>query len=190
MTSRPMLCDDGACAVVAIGRSARRSCGRSMLSSGLVARARHQVHLARGSRRAAGLEARVLDHLGRRHRARRPLGERPAAVLLDADRHRLVALAIEVREDRRRRGQRDLVLARPSAVDDADAKTLHGGTIVSPRCRIVNSRVAFMRDGCRLRVPRHASRRAGPRAACSRRRTGRSRRRCSCRSARAPPSRA
>jgi hypothetical protein len=50
-----------------------------------------------------------------------------------------------VREDGRRRRQRHLVLARPAAVDDADAKTLHGATIVSPRCRIVNSRVAFCR---------------------------------------------
>ena len=120
------------------------------------------------------------------------VGERPAAVLLDADRHRLVALAIEVREDRRGRGQRHLVLARPAAVDDADAKTFHERNRRQSAdvgdCR--NSRVAFFsaRAGFGFRVTHRDGARPARRAAT--RRTGRSRRRCSCRSARAAPSRA
>ena len=102
---------------------------------------------------------------------RRPLGERPAAVLLDADRHRLVALAIEVREDGRRRGQRHLVLARPSAVDDADAKSLHGVDNRQSAMSSRQSRVAVSAMAAALRVPCHASRRAARGAACSTRRT-------------------
>ena len=79
-----------------------------------------------GPRQPRRLLAGLLDHLGRRQRQRRPVGQHPAAVLLDADRHRFVARAIEVLEDRGRRGHRHLVLARPSAVDHADAQLLHG----------------------------------------------------------------
>ena len=57
---------------------------------------------ARGSARR--VLARLLDHLGGRQRRGGAVGQHPAAVLLDADRHRLVARAIEVLEDRRRRG--------------------------------------------------------------------------------------
>ena len=62
----------------------------------LLARPRHQVHFAAAAQRPRGLEARLLDHFGRRHRRRRPIGERPPAVLLDPDRHRLVARAVEI----------------------------------------------------------------------------------------------
>ena len=42
---------------------------------------------------------------------------------------RLVALAIEIREDRRRRRERHFVLARSAAVEHANAKTFHCGRI-------------------------------------------------------------
>ena len=75
----------------------------------------------------------ALDHVGRLHHRRRRRRQRPAAVLLDPDRDRLVALGIEVLEHRRRRGQRHLVLAGAAAVDDADAEFLHGFTACSTR---------------------------------------------------------
>ena len=43
--------------------------------------------------------------------------------------HRLVAGAVEMREHRRGRGQRHFVLARPAAVEHADAKTFHAERI-------------------------------------------------------------
>ena len=129
---------DGALAVAALDRglAVTAALGAAVdAEERLVARPRHQVDLAGGARRPAGLEAGVLDHLGRRHRARRALGQRPAPVLLDADRHRLVALAIEMREDRRRRCQRDFVLARSAAVNHADAKFFHSTKLNT--CRLV-----------------------------------------------------
>ena len=67
------------------------------------------------------------DDVGGRRERRRLRRQRPAAVLLDPDRDRLVAVRVEVLEDRRRRGERHLVLARPAAVDDADAEFFHDG---------------------------------------------------------------
>ena len=49
--------------------------------------------------------------------------ERRFGVLLDPDRYRLVALPIDVGEDSRRRRQRDFVLTRSTAVENANAKT-------------------------------------------------------------------
>jgi len=100
---------DGAAAVAAIDGAP--AIGAVDAEERLVARPRHQVDLAGEARRPAGLEPRVLDHFRRRHRARRALGQCPAPVLLDADRYRLVAMAIEVREDRCGGRQRHLVLA-------------------------------------------------------------------------------
>ena len=79
-------------------------------------------------RRAArcGVAAHLLDDVGGRRRRRRTIGEHPASVLLDADRDRLVALAIEVGEHGGGRGQRHFVLARSAAVHHADSKTFHG----------------------------------------------------------------
>ena len=82
----------------------------------------HFAALARGTR---GFYPRLLDHVTRHHRHRRLVGERPAAVLFDADRHRLVAPAIEVGEHRRCRGQGHFVFTGPSAVEHADAQPLH-----------------------------------------------------------------
>jgi hypothetical protein len=50
--------------------------------------------------RAQRLVAHLFDHLGGRGGGRRAIGERPAAILLDADRNRLVASPIDVREHR------------------------------------------------------------------------------------------
>ena len=189
MTSRPMLCTT---APWPSPRSSR-SCGHrgDPRPGRWRAAARRSAAPAggpRGRREApASLEARVLDHLRRRHRARRALGQRPASVPLDADRHRLVALAIEVGEDRRGGRQRHLVLARAATVDDADAKTFLEGE--HRQSRMSNCQFACSLHRC-LPASRSVSRIATgwPGAGRSRRRTGRSRRRCSCRSARAAPS--
>ena len=89
------------------------------------ARPGDHVHFAAAPQRPRGVEPRLLDDLSCRHRRRRPIRQAPPSVLLDPDRDRLVALLVEVREDRRRRRERDLVLARPPAVEHADAKTFH-----------------------------------------------------------------
>ena len=60
--------------------------------------------------------------------------QRPASVLLDPDRHGLVARAIEVLEDGGGRRDRHLVLARSTAVDHADAKFLHLIQLIIRRC--------------------------------------------------------
>ena len=73
------------------------------------------------------MRARVDDVGGGDERGGRS-GMQPSAVLLDQDRDRLVALGIEMLEDRRRRGERHLVLARPAAVDDADSEFFHKGS--------------------------------------------------------------
>jgi hypothetical protein len=98
----------------------------------LLARAGHQVHLASAAAGPRRLEARLFDHLRRRHRRRWPIRERPPAVFFDPDRHRLVPFAVKVREHRSRRRQRHFVLPGPAAVQDADAKTLHVKRIIYP----------------------------------------------------------
>ena len=70
---------------------------------------------------------------------RRAVGDDPAAVLLDPDRRwGRTCSRSRILEDGRRRGDRHLVLARPSAVDDADAEFLHvrrGSRRDGPRAR-------------------------------------------------------
>ena len=83
------------------------------------------MRLAAAARQVGRLDARLLDHLGGRERRRRAIGDEPASVLLDADGNRLEPIAVEVLEDRGGRGDRDFVLARAAAVDDADAEFLH-----------------------------------------------------------------
>ena len=119
MTSRPTP------VTMARDSSSPRACVRSM--------ARMVSSLGRGSRwtsrparSAFSSDARLLDHLGGRGRGRRLVGQRPAPVAIDADRHRLVAGAIEVGHDRGGRGDRDFVLARAATVDDAHAQFLQG----------------------------------------------------------------
>src|SRR2546425_853357 len=68
---------------------------------------------------------RLLDPLRRRNRCRHAIGQRPSAVLFNPDGNRLVPRPVEVREDRRRRRQRHFMLARASAVEHADTKSLH-----------------------------------------------------------------
>ena len=68
---------------------------------------------------------RLLNHLCRRRRARRLIGEHPPAVLRDQDRDRVVLAAIDVLENRRRRGHRDFVLPRSAAVNDPDPQFGH-----------------------------------------------------------------
>src|SRR5580693_8080303 len=81
----------------------------------------HQVRL--GPR--AGAFGPRRDHVGRRGELRRPVGQHPASVLGNANRNRFVPVGIQILEDGRRRGERDLVLTRSPAVDDADTKLLH-----------------------------------------------------------------
>ncbi len=92
---------------------------------GLLARPREQVHLASGAQ-GLHLRACLLDDLRGRGGRRRLVGQRPAPVPVDADRHRLVAGAIEVGHDGGGRGDRDFVLARAATVDDAYAQFLQG----------------------------------------------------------------
>ena len=81
-----------------------------------LARARHEVHFATAAARPGSLEPRLLDHVCRRHRRRRPIRERPSPVFLDPDGHRLVAGPIQIGENRSRRRQRHFVFTGTSAV--------------------------------------------------------------------------
>ncbi len=90
----------------------------------VVTRIRRKEHRATGAQ-ARHVAAHLLDHFGGRRGGRWAIGEHPAAVLLDADRDGLIALPIDVREHRRRRRERHLVLARAAAVQDANTKSLH-----------------------------------------------------------------
>src|SRR3954462_574042 len=59
--------------------------------------------------------------------------EAPAAIAADRDADDVVALRIERLEDRARREQRDVVLARAAPGDERDAEaTAHGGVVVVP----------------------------------------------------------
>ena len=141
--------------------------------------------------RARRLQPRLLDDVRRQIIVGgRLVGQRPAAVLLDADRHRLVAGAIEVREDRRRRRERHFVLARSAAVDDADAKAFHAERITGESRKrdaktgscmrgagVALSSVTHTDGGARRGVLTHgARRRARRRRSCRSARTARSRR--------------
>src|ERR1043166_3514192 len=70
---------------------------------------------------AAPLQPRVFDDVRRGNRGGHLLGQRPAAVLLDADGNWLVAAAVEMLEDRAPRCDRHFMRARSPAVDDADS---------------------------------------------------------------------
>ena len=83
------------------------------------------MHLAPFAHRARGLEPGLFDHFAGDHRGGGLVGERPASVLFDADRHRLVTRAVEVREDGRGGGERHFVLAGPPAVEHAHTQTFH-----------------------------------------------------------------
>ena len=96
---------------------------------GFLARPGDEVDLTPAADWPRRLEPRLLDDLCRRHRRRRAIRDRPPAFLVDADCHRFVALPVEMREYRRRRGERDFVLARPPAVEHADAQDVSRGRI-------------------------------------------------------------
>ncbi len=106
----------------------------------VVAGAWRQDDVAAGAR-PRGLAAHLVDHVGGRGRRRRTIGQQPPPVLLDADGHRFVALAIEIREDGSRRRQRHFVLAGTATVQHADAKTFHARLASAPLHRPVRSRL-------------------------------------------------
>jgi hypothetical protein len=93
---------------------------------GFITRPGDEMHFAPFPQRARRFHPRLLDHLAGDHRGRRLVGERPAAVLLDADRNRVVPRAVEIREHRRGGRQRDFVLARSSSVQHTDTQPFHG----------------------------------------------------------------
>jgi hypothetical protein len=86
---------------------------------------RDEMDLASPAARPGGFEPRLLDHFRGRHRCRRAIRQRPAAVLFNADGNRFVSCAVEVCENRRRGCQRHFVFTRASAVKHADTKSLH-----------------------------------------------------------------
>src|SRR5258705_1816055 len=86
---------------------------------------RDQVRLAARTNRTRAFEPHVFDDVCGRNRGRRLVGERPPSVLLDADGNGFVWAAVEVFEDRRRRGHSDLALARATAVHHAYTELLH-----------------------------------------------------------------
>src|SRR5439155_192309 len=83
---------------------------------------------------------------------RRAVRQDPAAILFDPNRHRFVALRIQILEHRRGRGERDFMFAGATAVDDANAQLFHGKE--SPRDTIVNCSP----DDDTLRISRDAPR--------------------------------
>ena len=98
----------------------------------LVAGMREQVRFASAaSEPLRRMRAALLDDFGRRRRDGQPIGDDPAAVFLDADRDRFVALLVEVLNDGGGRRDRDFVLARTAAVDDAHAEFLHDASNIT-----------------------------------------------------------
>ena len=101
------------------------------------------------------IEPRLFDDFCRRHGRRRAIGQRPPAVLFDADRHRLVPCAVEVREHRRGRRQRHFVLTGAPAVEHAERgvvshqKNTGGGSRAEGR----GSQVSGPGPGPESRVP-------------------------------------
>ena len=95
--------------------------------NGFLARPGDEVDLTPAADRPCRLEPRLLDDLCRRHRRWRPIRDGPSAFFVDANRHRFVALPVEMREYCRGRGERDLMLPRSPTIEHADAKTFHGG---------------------------------------------------------------
>ena len=72
---------------------------------------RHEVCFAARASGACRFETHMFDDVRRRNCGWRLVGERPAAVLLDADRHRFIPAPVEILDDRCGRGHRHLVLA-------------------------------------------------------------------------------
>ena len=60
------------------------------------------MDFAAGANLPRGLDPRLFDDFGSRGRARRLVRERPSPVFFDADRDRLIAMAIEIGKDGRR----------------------------------------------------------------------------------------
>src|SRR5262245_46916029 len=116
----------------------------------------------------------LLEHCRGGQCLRDSAAERPPAGLLDPDGDRLVLGGVEVSEDRRRRGNRHLMLARTASVNNADAKLFHLNLYLKVWP------LSPSRSGRPTGPPATAS--CGPRM-------GSSRRRRSCRSAHREPSR-
>jgi hypothetical protein len=104
--------DDGVLGLVAIDRENR-----------VPTRARDEVGFA--GRRTGERASRGVDHIRCRIKTGWAIGERPATIFVDEDRNRLVAILVEVLDDRSRRCQRHLVLARAPAIDDTDPESCH-----------------------------------------------------------------
>ena len=81
-----------------------------------------EVQLGAGRRRRLGVGLGARDDVGRGHRGGRLARKRPAPVSSDVDRDRFVARRVEISDDRGRRGDRNLVLARSTAVDHTDTQ--------------------------------------------------------------------
>ena len=90
-----------------------------------IGRVGDEMRLAPGADRVRRRQPSLLDHVGCGEHRGRPVGQRPAPVLFDADGDRIVAGAIEVFEDRGGRRDRYFVLAGPAAEDDTNAELLH-----------------------------------------------------------------
>ena len=84
-----------------------------------------QVPLAPAARKPAGGRPALLDHFSSGRGDRQAIGEQPPAVFLDADGNRFVPLLVQVLNDGGGRGDRYFMLARSTAVDDADTKFFH-----------------------------------------------------------------
>ncbi len=88
---------------------------------------RDEVRFASASSKpAGGVGPALFDDFGGRRRCGEAIGDDPAAVFLDPDRNRLVALFVEILENRGGRRDRDFVFSRSPAIDDANAKFLQG----------------------------------------------------------------
>ena len=95
--------------------------------NGFLARPGDEVDLTPAADGPCRLQPRLLDDLSRRHRRWRPIRDGPSAFFVDANRHRFVALPVEMREYCGGRGERHLMLPRSPTIEHADAKTFHGG---------------------------------------------------------------
>jgi len=86
-------------------------------------------------------QSRLLDDVGRGELRRRTIRQRPAAVLLDPDRHWFEAPAIEMLEHGGRGRDRHFVLAGTPAEDDTDTEFLHDtylSTVRSAKCQVLS----------------------------------------------------
>ena len=123
MTSRPSPVTTAAGSAAPARPAAARSV--SSVSSLGCARATRFAAGARGARRRALRACSITSAAESAVGGRSASIQRPSFSMRIGN--RLVARAIEVLDDRRRRRERHFVLARSSAVDDADAQLLHAG---------------------------------------------------------------